>query len=107
MDKFKSIIGIVLIYGFLNLILWGGQELYWQKDTQEINKIESYLNSEKVQISALEAKIDIQSNLIDTKQRELDHLENNDLVDEYNAGVDEYIFNYVKHNRISKVEYAS
>ena len=79
MDKFKSIIGIILIYGFINLVLWGGQELYWQKDTQKINKIESYLASEKNQITSLESKIDNQSNLIDVKQVELDRLKSNRL----------------------------
>ena len=79
MDKFKSIIGIILIYGFINLVLWGGQELYWRKDTQEINKIESYIAGEKNQITLLESKIDNQSNLIDVKQVELDRLKSNRL----------------------------
>jgi chromosome segregation ATPase len=92
MDKFKSIIGFILIYGFINLVLWGGQELYWRKDTQEINKIESYLTSEKNQITSLESKIDNQSGLIDDKQKELDRLKNDGLIDKYNLGVDNYNF---------------
>lgn len=92
MDKIKSIVGTILIYAFINLVLWGGQELYWRKDTQEINKIESYLASEKNQIATLESKIDNQSSLIDDKQKELDRLKNIRSIDRYNTGVDDYNF---------------
>lgn len=90
MDKVKGVIGIILIYAVLNLILWGCQELYWMKDTQEIKRIESSLESEKSQISLLEAKISDQSNSIDIKQKELARLESSNLIDDFNAGVDEY-----------------
>jgi hypothetical protein len=90
MEKLKSIIGIIVIFGFINLLLWGGQELYWRKDMQEIRKIENYLASEKTEITLLESKINNQSISIDFKQKGLNSLKNNGLINEYNAGVDDY-----------------
>jgi len=71
MDAFKSIVGIILIFIFFNLFLWGGQELYWREETQEINKIESYLKDEKSQISSLQEIIDNQSAWLDKKKYSL------------------------------------
>lgn len=92
MDKLTSIIGIIIIYGLINLALWGSQELYWRKDTQEINKIESYLKDEYGNINSLEIKINNESLSLDAKQKELDRLKNDEMFDEYNLQVDNYNF---------------
>ena len=88
----RNFILYVLVYGLINLILWGGQELYYYKDTQEIKKIESHLENEKEQITSLESEINNQSNLLETKQKNLVSLKNNGLIDQYNAGADDYNF---------------
>lgn len=86
----KSIISVVLIYGILNLILWGGQELYYYEDTREINQIEKWLEEEKQKIFLLEQKIDSQSIEIEQEENKLTDLENRRLTTLYNSNVDSY-----------------
>lgn len=70
-DKLKGIFGLILIFGVINLVLWGGQELYYYKDTQEINKIENILDQKKSEINRIELSIDNLSTTINSKQLEL------------------------------------
>lgn len=90
MDILKRIIGLILIFGVINLVLWGGQELYYRKDTQEINRIEKLLDQEKIEITKLQSRINSLSTEIDSKQAELDRYENTGMIDSYNTGVDSY-----------------
>lgn len=90
MDRMNSIVITILVFVVLNLILWGAQELFWHKDTQEINNIKVHLESEKAQIALLESSVSDQSEYLKQKEHELDYLKSQALIAEYNAGVREY-----------------
>jgi len=90
MNKAKSVLGVLLIYGLLNLILWGGQELYYRDDTKEINRIEYFLELEEIEIKSLEKKIETQSFELDQRKVELDNFERQNFIDSYNSHVGAY-----------------
>ncbi|MFA5755355.1 MAG: hypothetical protein WC909_03325 [Candidatus Paceibacterota bacterium] len=77
MDSGKAIITIIIVFVVINLILWSWQEFYYRKDTEQIKKIESWLNSESVkikntesQLESLELKISsLEDSLINYKRR--------------------------------------
>lgn len=89
MDLLKGLIGLVVVFAIINGILWGGQELYYYKDTQEINKIESALDLEKIEIIKMKSDIESLSGSIDIKQTQLNDAKTRGLINQYNAGVDD------------------
>jgi chromosome segregation ATPase len=94
MQKIISLVAMVAIFGLANFLLWGAQELYWRDETNEIEKIDGYLDNEKPQIELLKSKINEQSSAVDVKKQNLeklkDNLKNNRLIDQYNSDVDNY-----------------
>ncbi|MCK5084493.1 MAG: hypothetical protein KAQ64_02470 [Candidatus Pacebacteria bacterium] len=86
----KSIVSIILIYVVLNLVLWGAQELHYKEDTQEINKIEKWLNIEEKEINSLEKKINNQSFEIEQMESKLNNLERQGSITSYNYNVEKY-----------------
>jgi len=88
-----GIIKLVVVFGVINAILWGAQELYWHKDTKKINEIEVYLENEKQTIGTLEAKINLTEAEIGRKESQLNSYKSLGYIDEYNTGVDD--FNYL------------
>lgn len=93
MDLPKKIIGLVVVFGIINLVLWGAQELYYRGDTKKVNEIEVYLEGERLSIDALEAKINSEEAEIEQRENKLNRLKSLGYIDEYNAGVDN--FNYL------------
>jgi len=91
-DLPKKIIGFVVVFGVINLVLWGAQELYYRGDTQQVKEVETWLNSERRAIDALEAKINTSEAEIDRRERELDRLKTLGYISQYNAGVDGFNF---------------
>lgn len=90
MDLPKRIIGLVVVFGVINLALWGAQELYHREDTKKINEIESYLEDERRSIDALEAKINSEEAQLEGHESELNRLKSLGYIDEYNDGVDNF-----------------
>lgn len=88
----KKIIGFVVIFGVINLVLWGAQELYHREDTQQIKQIEAGLEGERRSIDALEAKINSAEAELDRRESELNHLKTIGYTSQYNAGVDSFNF---------------
>lgn len=90
MELIKRLVILALTFGILNLILWGGQEIYHSGDRRQIKEIEILLDGEKREIANLEKKIEAdEANLKQTNDK-LNHLKSIGSIDEYNAGVDEF-----------------
>lgn len=100
MDLSKRIVGLVVVFGVINLALWGAQELYHREDTKKINEIELYLADEKRSIDELETKINSEETEIEQRENELHRLKSLGYIDEYNAGVDNfnYLLSAYKHD---------
>lgn len=93
MVSFKQLIRLVLIFGVINFVLWGAQELYHKEDTQRIKIIEAQLEADQRDIDSLEAKIALEEAEIERKQKQLDRYKYLGSIDEYNNGVND--FNYL------------
>ena len=83
----NPIIKYILIFIVLNALLWGGQELYYYKDTKKINEIESFLTSEKASIIALENEISSEEADIKSLNNQLERYKSLGYIDDYNNGV--------------------
>jgi len=83
----NPIVKYVIIFIVLNAILWGGQELYYYKDTKKINEIDSFLTSEKTSITALEDKISLEEDNIKSLDSRLESYQSLGYIDDYNNGV--------------------
>ena len=92
MDLPKKILGLVVVFGIINLVLWGVQEFYHREDTNKIKEIETYLENEKLSISSLETKIIQYEQELEYRESELKGLESLGFIDKYNDEVDN--FNY-------------
>ena len=71
MGFFGKLLGIVMVFGVINLALWGCQELYYREDTKQIKEIETWLQTEQTNIKNLEVKIVSEKSELDSKQRQL------------------------------------
>ncbi len=98
MNNIKKLVGLILMFGMINLILWGGQELYYYNDTREINRIKISIENEKNEIAYLESRISSLSNEIDFKELELDRYKNANMIDKYNKEVSSYNLLLNKYN---------
>lgn len=92
-ELIKKFVGLAIIFGVINLVLWGAQELYYRNDTKKINEIEVYLENEKQTINALETKINFAEIEIGRKESQLNNYKSLGYTNKYNAGVDD--FNYL------------
>lgn len=77
-----ALAGIAIIYGLINLVLVGGQELWHGEDKKKMEEIKSFLDGEKVALSIYDAKV----NSLTDKQYD----EYKQRVDNYNEKVKEY-----------------
>lgn len=80
----------ILVYGVLNLLLWGGQELYYRGDTKKMNALETEMALEKMQIDQLEQSLTTASTTIDAKEALLNSQKAAGQIVLYNSGVDGY-----------------
>lgn len=86
----KKILSIIIFFGAINLLLWGGQEIYYRNDTKKINEIEAYLKNEEQTINALRDKINLTEAEIGRKESQLNSFKSLGYIDEYNAGVGDF-----------------
>ena len=91
-DLPKKIIGFVVVFGIINLVLWGAQELYYHGDTQQVKEIEVWLDNERRSIDALEVKINSTEVEVDRRENELNRLKALGYINQYNTGVDSFNF---------------
>jgi len=99
----RFILGIV-VFLFLNFLLWGVQELYYLDETREINKIEEYLEKETTQLTLIEDELLKLEFELDTKKSLMDnYLEfgNTTLYDlsieSFNSKLDDYLEKFDKY----------
>ena len=86
----KQIIGVVVIFGAINLVLWGAQEFYYREESAKIKEAEKFLQSEERVINALALKIEEQERELEQKESDLDRYESLGYVNQYNSSVDVY-----------------
>lgn len=87
MEQVERIFFIILIFGLINLVLYGAQELYYSGDTKRINQIDQELEKEKEAIAILEDKLANTKEEIKQKDIELEKYKSSGFIDEYNNGV--------------------
>ncbi len=54
--KIPGIVRLLIVYVVLNVVLYLGQELYWMKDTQAMNKLDQELVQLETDLKSLESK---------------------------------------------------
>ncbi|OGH74753.1 MAG: hypothetical protein A2748_02385 [Candidatus Wildermuthbacteria bacterium RIFCSPHIGHO2_01_FULL_45_20] len=86
----KQIIGIVVVFGAINLVLWGAQEFYHREESSQIKETKKFLESEDRTIKALAMKIEEQERELNQEEIELNRYESAGQVDEYNRLVGSY-----------------
>ncbi len=86
----NPIIRYILIFVVINVLLWGGQEIYHYSDTQKIKEIDSFLQTEKSLIINLEAKISSEESEIENLKSELELYKTLGYIDSYNSEVDNF-----------------
>jgi len=74
----------------LNILLWGGQEIYYREDTAQIADAKERLSSMEVEISMLEAGISDKESEINSLEARMNQYESAGRITEYNANVDRY-----------------
>jgi len=91
---------IVMIIGFLliNALLWGGQELYYYKDTQKTKQIKAFLETDKAKIIDLENSLAQEEAEIKEIQEKANYYKNNEMREEYNSLVDDYNLKVKEYN---------
>ncbi len=94
MEKIKSLVislvVIAVVYGAINFIFVGVQDLYWSKDTAEIKQIDEFLKGEESKLLSLETEIENQTESLRNKEIELDRLKSAGLINYYNLAVDDF-----------------
>lgn len=85
-----SIVGLIIVYGLLNLVLGGAQDLWHKGDTDKLQVIETYLKNSKLEIDALEQSLAESGTELESKETELNSYKENGDTDLYNAGVDDF-----------------
>ena len=90
MDNLDYIAKIIMVFIFLNVLIWGGQEIYHRKDVEKIEGIETYLDNEKKSINDLEQKIELESSSIEEQKRLLNNYKINGQGSVYNANIEGY-----------------
>ncbi|PRM90464.1 hypothetical protein CJ671_02420 [Aliarcobacter cryaerophilus] len=99
---FKGIFSLLILYIFINVILWGGQELYYKNDMEKCENIKMELSSLKKELDNLENKLffmDEQKERLDGARTSLKVLVDRDYKD-YNKLVDEHNKNVPKYNNM-------
>lgn len=89
-----SLLLIVIVYGVINLVLVGGQEIIHHGDKVNLDKIEAELNNQKKDIERMELEIKAKLNFLDMTKKQIDSttnvVEHNRLVDKYNLELPSY-----------------
>jgi hypothetical protein len=79
-----GIFGIIIIYGVINLVLVGGQNLWHSGEKNRLNELQGILSSQEIVIQSYESKVD--SGTI----TDVEYNEYTKKVDEYNKNINEY-----------------
>lgn len=94
MEKVKgwiiSIVGLIIVYGAINLVLYGAQELWHKGDTDKLNVIEEFIEEKKTEIDSLEQRLITAESGLDAKESQLDSYKAFGNTYQYNLGVDDY-----------------
>ena len=90
MGFLKGLGGIVLLFGVINLMLWGGQSLYYRKDTQRIKELDAQLTKEKASLGEVKDRIVQQERMLDGMLNQLEQYKRVQNISRYNSSVNEY-----------------
>jgi hypothetical protein len=94
MDKIKgwiiSMVGLVIVYGAINLVLYGAQELWHKGDTDKLNAVKEFIKEKKIEIDSLEQRLATTESDLDEKKSQLDSYKAFGNTYQYNLGVDDY-----------------
>ena len=81
-----GLIGIVVIYGVVNGVMWFGQEVYHHEDNVKLEQIQARINQIKVKLESFESSMQLNgASEVAYKNYEKMLAEHNKLIEEYNA----------------------
>lgn len=104
-----GLLGIVIIYGIINLVMLGGQSVLHGEDKKELNQIKIELDSGLNELNALGFQLDTQESELKSLEDQINSTEDtdakNELIDKYNnylpaynADFDQYSSKLVSYN---------
>jgi len=114
----KRIISAIIVFGLINLLLYGGQKLFQIKDIKQMNIIESTLTVSSQKIEDFETMLETQLSDLDQSENTIQQLGNDldrlydrypngapaDVVAKYNSMKDEYN-SLILQNTIDRLNY--
>ena len=114
----KKIISAIIVFGLINLLLYGGQKLFQIKDIKQMNIIESTLTVSSQKIEDFETMLETQLSDLDQSENTIQQLGNDldrlydrypngapaDVVAKYNSMKDEYN-SLILQNTIDRLNY--
>lgn len=80
-----GILGIILVYGVINIVLVGAQDFWHSGDQSKLDALKQELQTKKSDIDTLEANINSEKSTMDEYQANGDVTDYNSLVDDYNS----------------------
>ncbi|MEX2104815.1 MAG: hypothetical protein WD907_05750 [Bacilli bacterium] len=97
-----GLVAIAIVYGLINLVLVGGQNLWHSGDKSKFEEIESELAYDKNQIQNIEQRLSAMISQLDALEQDIDgtndESEYNNLVEQYNSD----LVNYNSKKRLKK-----
>lgn len=85
-----SLVGLIIVYGAINLVLYGGQELWHKGDTDKLHVIEEFLKGKKVEMDSIEQRLVTTETDLNARKSQLDRYKAINDIYHYNLGVDSY-----------------
>lgn len=97
-----GLIGIVIIYGIINLVLVGGQEALHSGDKKKLDQMKIELDAGLKEITSLEFQINALDSDLQTLKNQIDSTDDIDdknvLIDRYNSNLPAYKISYDKYS---------